>query len=93
MFSKKIFVRKVAGRPGAKGQKNNILTKYLSCLTWDQAELNFCDALEALDNHIILFQKNGRGEIQTSDLLYSMFLYNTHTYIMNVLNYIFQTIN
>ena len=36
---KKIFVRKVTSWAGAEGQNSNILTQYLSCLTWDQAEI------------------------------------------------------
>ena len=34
-----IFVGKEAGRAGAEGQNSNILTQYLSCLTWDRAEI------------------------------------------------------
>ena len=40
MSQKILFVRKVAGRAVAEVQKSNILTKYLSCLTWDQAEIS-----------------------------------------------------
>ena len=29
----------MAGRAGAKGQNSNILTQYLSCFTWDRAEI------------------------------------------------------
>ena len=34
-----LFVQKVAGRARAEGQNSNILTQYLSCLTWDRAEI------------------------------------------------------
>ena len=39
-FSKNLFVRKMASRARAKGQNSNILTQYLSCLTWNQAEIS-----------------------------------------------------
>ena len=38
--SKFLFVGKVAGRAGAEGQNNNILTQYLSYLTLDQAKIS-----------------------------------------------------
>ena len=37
--SKILFVRKMAGRAGAKGWNSNILQQYLSCLAWDLAEI------------------------------------------------------
>ena len=43
MFSKNLFVGKVAGKAGAKGQNSNILTQCLRCLTWDQAEIKKID--------------------------------------------------
>ena len=39
MLSKNLFVGKVVGRAESEGINSNILTQYLSSLTWDQAEI------------------------------------------------------
>ena len=38
-----LFFLKVAGRARAEGKKSNILTKYLSSLIWDHAEISKID--------------------------------------------------